>query len=138
MSRIRFGYLRLTVMLKREGWPIGRKLVYRLYREMGLQVRTKRRKKLASPQRGTVSAASKPHQRWSMDFITNRLEDGRYFRTLTVVDPYTRECPVLLTDLSLSGAKVSDCPERMAKQRGYPESITVDNGAEFCNRAMDA
>jgi putative transposase len=138
MTRVRFGYLRLTVMLRREGWAVGKKLVYRLYREMGLQMRTKKRKKLASAQRGPVETAHRPNQRWSMDFITDRLEDGRYFRTLTVVDQYTRECPVLLADLSLSGSKVSECLDQVAIKRGYPESITVDNGSEFCSRVMDA
>jgi putative transposase len=95
MSRVRFGYLRLTVMLKREGWAVGKKLVYRLYRDLGLQMRTKKRRKLASEQRGPVQSAVRANQRWSMDFITDRLENGRYFRTLTVVDQYTRECPVL-------------------------------------------
>jgi putative transposase len=107
MSRVRFGYLRLTVMLKREGWEVGKKLVYRLYRELGLQMRTKKRRKLASEQRGAVEKAERANQRWSMDFSTDRLENGRYFRTLTVVDQYTRECPVLEPAQSLRAAKVS-------------------------------
>jgi putative transposase len=104
MSRVRFGYLRLTVMLKREGWEVGKKLVYRLYRELGL--RTKKRRKLASEQRGLVQSAVRANQRWSMGFITDRLENGRYFRTLTVVDQYTRECPVLAAAHSFTAAKV--------------------------------
>lgn len=138
MTRVRFGYLRLTVMLKREGWAVGKKRIYRLYRQLGLQMRTKRRKKLASAQRGPVEVAARANQRWSMDFITDRLEDGRYFRTLTVVDQYTRECPVLEPALSLTAAKVADCLDRVAAVRGYPQSITVDNGSEFCSRIMDA
>ncbi len=138
MSRVRFGYLRLTVMLKREGWAVGKKLVYRLYRELGLQMRTKRRRKLASEQRGPVQRAVRANQRWSMDFITDRLENGRYIRTLTVVDQYTRECPVLEAAHSLTAAKVVDALDSVAAKRGYPESITVDNGSEFCSRVMDA
>lgn len=137
-TRVRFGYQRLTIMLKREGWKVGKKLVYRLYREMGLQMRTKRRKKLASAQRVPVEMATSPNQRWSMDFITDRLEDGRYFRTLTVVDQFTRECPVLRSATSLTGSKVAKCLDQVAAERGYPESITVDNGTEFCSRVMDA
>jgi putative transposase len=139
MSRVRFGYLRLTVMLKREGWEVGKKLVYRLYRELGLQMRTKKRRKLASEQRGAVEKAERANQRWSMDFITDRLENGRYFRTLTVVDQYTRECPVLEPAQSLRAAKVVvDALDKVAAARGYPKSITVDNGSEFCSRVMDA
>ena len=138
MSRVRFGYLRLTVMLKREGWAVGKKLVYRLYRDLGLQMRTKKRRKLASEQRGPVQSAVRANQRWSMDFITDRLENGRYFRTLTVVDQYTRECPVLEAAHSLTAAKVAHALDTAAAKRGYPESITVDNGSEFCSRVMDA
>ena len=137
MSRVRFGYLRLTVMLKREGWAVGKKLVYRLYRDLGVQMRTKKRRKLASEQRGPVQSAVRVNQRWSMDFITDRLENGRYFRTLTVVDRYTRECPVLEAAHSLTAAKVVDALDTVAAKRGYPESITVDNGSEFCSRVMD-
>jgi putative transposase len=73
-----------------------------------------------------------------MDFVTDRLENGRYFRTLTVVEQYTRECPVLATDYSLTAAKVIQALDRAVAQRGHPESITVDNGSEFTCRAMDA
>jgi putative transposase len=137
MTRVRFGYLRLTVLLRREGWPVGKKLVYRLYQELGLQMRTRKRKKLASAQRGPVESATVANERWSMDFITDRLEDGRYFRTLTVVDQYTRECVALEPALSLTAAKVVDVLDRAVVERRYPRSITVDNGSEFCSRIMD-
>ena len=106
MTRIRFGYLRLTVLLKREGWPVGKKLVYRLYRELKLQVRSKRRKKLASQQRGPIERAQQANQRWSMDFVSDRLEDGRRFRVLTIIDQYHRYSPALVPALSFSGARV--------------------------------
>jgi|ERR1700730_11456832 putative transposase len=137
MKRIRFGYLRILVLLKREGWEAGKKLVYRLYREQGLQVRTKRRKKLASQQRGTAEVAKVTNERWSMDFVTDRLEDGRYFRTLTIVDQYDRSSPGLVPALSFSGAKIIEALDEIAKSRGYPASITCDNGPEFCSRAFD-
>lgn len=137
MTRVRFGYLRLTVLLRREGWAVGKKLVYRLYRELGQQMRTRRRKKLASAQRGPVERASAANERWSMDFITDRLENGRYFRTLTVVDQYTRECVALEPAASLTAAKVVDALNKVAAERSYPKSITVDNGSEFCSRIMD-
>lgn len=138
MSRIRFGYQRILVLLQREGWQVGKKLVYRLYREQGLQVRTKRRKKLACQNRGKPEPAKASNERWSMDFVTDRLQDGRYFRILTIVDQYDRSSPGLMAALSFSGAKVSDYLDEIAKERGYPQSITCDNGPEFCSRSFDA
>jgi putative transposase len=138
MVRVRFGYPRLTVLLKREGWAVGKKLVYRLYRELGLEMRSKKRRKLASASRGPVAAATQRNQRWSMDFVTERLEGGRYFRTLTVIDQFTRECLKLDAAHHMSGQRVVESLERVAEWRGYPKSITVDNGTEFCSRAMDA
>lgn len=79
LARVRFGYVRITVLLRREGWQVGKKLVYRLYRELSLQVRTRRRKKLASQKRGAVAPAQRANERWSMDFVTDRLADGRTY-----------------------------------------------------------
>jgi putative transposase len=137
MVRVRFGYPRLTVLLKREGWPVGKKLVYRLYRELGLQMRTKKRRKLASAQRVPAPGATKRNEKWSMDFIADRLDGGRPFRVLTVIDQFTRECLKLEAAAHMSGSRVVECLERVAELRGYPESITVDNGPEFCSKAGD-
>ena len=138
MTRVRFGYIRLTVLLKREGWPVGKKLVYRLYREMGLAMRSRKRRKMASQSRVPLPAAAALNERWSMDFVTERMESGRYFRVLTVIDQFSRECLMLEPAFSLSGAKVAECLDRVAHGRGLPKSITVDNGTEFYSRAMDA
>src|SRR5947209_16473093 len=108
MTRVRFGYRRITVLLRREGWPVGKKLGYRLYRELALQVRTKRRKKLASQKRGKGEPAQQRNERWSMDFVTDRLEDGRAFRVLTIVDQYDRQSPGLEPALSFGGAKITE------------------------------
>ena len=137
-SRVRFGYRRLTVLLKREGWAVNAKRIYRLYSEEGLTVRTQSRKKAASRQRVPQGLATAPNQRWSMDFVSDRLVDGRWFRALTVVDQFTRECLLLLADSSLSGEEVAGALERVVAERGGPNSITVDNGSEFASRAMDA
>jgi transposase InsO family protein len=137
MVRVRFGYPRLTVLLKREGWPVGKKLVYRLYRELGLQMRTRKRRKLVSAQRAPAQRATKRNEKWSMDFIADRLEGGRRFRVLTVIDQFTRECLKLEAAVPMSGSRVVECLERVAELRGYPQSITVDNGTEFCSRALD-
>lgn len=122
-SRVRYGYRRLTVMLKREGWEVNAKRIYRLYTEEGLIVRTKRRKERAQRQRIAQGPASRPNQRWSMDFVAQRLSDGRWIRVLTVVDQYTRECLTLHADTALSGEKVAAALDRIVASREAPKSI---------------
>ena len=127
-SRTRYGYRRLTVLLRREGWKVNAKRVYRLYRAEQLQVRTKKRAKRAAQVRVPLSGATRPNQRWSMDFVSDRLADGRWFRILTVVDQYTRECLSAYADRSQTGEKVVEQMKRLVATRGAPESITTDNG----------
>jgi putative transposase len=105
--RVRFGYRRLTVLLRREGWRVNAKRIYRLYDLEGLAVRTKPRRRLASRARVPHPPASRPHERWSMDSVSARLANGRWFRTLTVVDCYTREALTLVADRSLTRVKVA-------------------------------
>jgi putative transposase len=136
--RVRFGYRRLTTLLRREGWPVNAKRIYRLYALEGLAVRTKRRKKLASGVRVALPAATRPNERWSMDFVSARLADGRWFRMLTVIDLYTREFLALVADRSLTGIKVAATLSHVLRRRPAPLAITVDNGGEFVSRAMDA
>jgi putative transposase len=136
-SRVRYGYRRLTVLLKREGWEVNAKRIYRLYTEEGLIVRTKKRKERAQRQRVAQGSALRPNQKWSMDFVAQRLPDGCWIRVLTVVDQYTRECVTLLADNTLSGEKVATALDKVLLQRGAPESITVDNGTEFTSKALD-
>jgi len=137
-SRVRFGYRRLTVLLRRDGWPVNAKRIYRLYTEEGLTVRTKHRTKAAGRHRVPQTVATAPNQRWSMDFMSARMADGRWFRILTVVDQFTRECLRLLADQSLTGGKVAQALDPLVAHRGVPRSITVDNGSEFASRVMDA
>jgi len=136
--RVRFGYRRLTILLQREGWRVNAKRIYRLYKEEGLEVRTKVRKKIARRRPVIVEVAMAPNQRWSMDFVAVRLEDGRPFRILTVIDQFTRECVGMLAKRYLSGSDVASVLDRVVAERGTPFSITVDNGSEFAGRAMDA
>ena len=89
-SRVRYGYRRLTVLLKREGWQVNAKRIYRLYLEEGLIVRTQKRRERAQRQRVPLGQAARPNQKWSMDFVAQRLPDGRWIRVLTVVDQFTR------------------------------------------------
>jgi len=104
--RQRFGYRRLHVLLRREGWKVNAKRVYRLYKLEGLGVRTKKRKKRGSHLRVVPSPPTRPNERWCMDFVQDSLIDGRKFRALTVVDVFTRECLAVHADSSLSGSKV--------------------------------
>ena len=109
-SRVRFGFQRIHVMLRREGWQVNRKRVYRLYCEQNLQLRRKKRRiKRASHSRVERERATMANERWSMDFVTDRLENGSYFRILTVVDQYTRECLVLHAGQSMTGVDVARC-----------------------------
>jgi putative transposase len=137
-SRVRYGYRRLTILLRREGWKVNAKRIYRLYREEGLQVQRVRHAKRAAHVRVPLSGAVKPNQRWSMDFVSDRLVDGRWFRILTVVDQYTRECLCAYADRSQTGEKVVERMKHLVAARGVPESITTDNGGEFAGQAMDA
>jgi putative transposase len=136
-SRVRYGYRRLTVLLRREGWTVNAKRIYRLYREESLQVRTAKRAKRASHTRVPLPQSVRANQRWSMDFVSDRFSDGRWFRILTVVDQYTRECLCVYADRSQTGEKVVEQMKRLVKLRGTPESITTDNGSEFAGQAMD-
>ena len=126
-SRVRFGYRRLTVILRREGWRVNPKRIYRLYTEDGLTVRTKVRKKLARRSRVPTPAATRLNQKWSMDFMSAKLIDERWFRVLTVIDQFTRECLVLVADSALNGHRVALALSQVVAERGLPESITADN-----------
>lgn len=136
-SRVRYGYRRLTVMLRREGWEVNAKRIYRLYTEEGLIVRTQKRRQRAQRQRIACGQAARPNQKWSMDFVAQRLADGRWIRVLTVVDQFTRECLLLHADTALSGEKVAAALDTVLSGRRAPQSITVDNGTEFASKAMD-
>ena len=136
---VRYGYRRLTVLLRREGWHVNAKRIYRLYREEELIVRTKQRRKMARRRPVPTGVAVRPNQCWSMDFVTDKLADGRSFRILTVVDQFTRECVTLAADRSMTGMRVAQVLEAAKPEcGGLPESIAVDNGSEFSGRALEA
>lgn len=137
-TRRRFGSPRLHVLLKREGWAVNHKRVERLYRQEGLSLKRKRRKKSGSHLRVVLPAPSRINERWSMDFVTDSLVNGRRFRSLTIVDDYSRECVAIEADFSLTGERVTRILERLAMTRGLPTIITVDNGPEFAGKALDA
>lgn len=138
MDRPRFGYLRVLVMLKREGWAIGKKRVYRLYRLEGLQLRMKvKRRKRISLLRGRAVPATGPNQHWSMDFVHDQMLDGRAFRILTVIDQWSRESVSLEANFRQTGRCVGQTLDQAAVIRGWPQAITVDNGTEFTSKALD-
>ena len=136
-ERRRFGYRRLAVLLRREGWTVNHKRVYRLYRAAGLAVRRRKRKRVGAATRPALALPTRPNQRWSMDFISDALSVGRKFRSLNIVDDFNRECLAREVDTSLTGVRVVRVLERLREQRGLPQILVMDNGPEFAGRALD-
>jgi putative transposase len=136
--RARFGYRRLHILLEREGLIVNHKRVHRIYRAAGLQVRRRRRKRLTRAERVPLPRPSQRLERWSMDFTADTLADGRGFRTLNIVDDFTRECVAIEVDRSLPGLRVTRVLDRLHATVGLPGTIVVDNGPEFAGRTLDA
>jgi putative transposase len=134
----RYGYRRIHIRLRREGWAVNRKLTYRLYREAGLAVRRRKRKRIGPFERKPLPKPLVANDSWSMDFMSDGLADGRRLRCLTIVDDCTRECVAIEVDTSITGSRVKAVLERLADLRGLPRSITVDHGPEFEGQVMDA
>src|SRR5690242_1644564 len=134
----RYGYRRVYLRLRREGWAVNRKLTYRLYREAGLAVRRRKRKRIGPFERKPLPKPLVANDSWSMDFMSDGLADGRRLRCLTIVDDCTRECVAIEVDTSITGSRVKAVLERLADLRGLPRSITVDHGPEFEGQVMDA
>jgi putative transposase len=138
-TRIRYGMARIHVLLRREGWQDNHKRVRRIYREEGLNLRSKRpRRSKAAAHRTESMPLSAPDQCWSMDFVMDALFDGRRFRALTLVDNFSRECLEIEVGASLKGEDVVRVMERMKLLRSaLPARIKVDNGSEFISKALD-
>ena len=136
-ERKRFGSPRLHIMLKREKLVINHKRTERIYREEGLSLRRKLRRKGAAGLRVIMPSPLRLNQRWSMDFVSDRIVTGRRFRALAIIDDFSRECPAIEVDTSLGGTRVVTVLEKLSETRGLPEVITMDNGPEFTGRAMD-
>lgn len=132
----RYGYLRLHAMLRREGLVLNAKRTYRLYTEQGLQVRTRKRRKLPRRDRVSPQVPERPMQRWSMDFVGDQLADCRRFRVLNIVDDHSRICPGQIVDVSIPGARVARFLADLALRFGLPEEIVLDNGPEGTSKAM--
>lgn len=135
-ERRRFGYRRLLVMLRREGLVVNHKKLFRLYREEKLAVRRRGGRKRAIGTRAPMVVPLRPDERWSLDFVSDQLTDGRRFRILAVVDDCTRECLALIIDTSLSGMRVARELDRLITERGRPRMVVSDNGSEFTSNAI--
>ena len=135
-QRRRFGYRRLGWLLEREGHVMNRKKLYRLYREEKLMVRRRGRRKRAIGSRAPMTLPNAINQRWSLDFVSDALGDGRRFRILCVVDNFSRECLAAVVDTSLGGVRVVRELERLVSERGTPGVIVSDNGTELTSCAV--
>lgn len=136
LTRRRFGYRRLHVLLSREGLHMNHKKLRRLYREERLQVRKRGGRKRAVGTRAPMAIPQGANQRWSLDFVSDTFTDSRRFRIFTVVDDFTRECLTLVADTSLSGARVARELDAIIARRGKPCSIVSDNGTELTSMAI--
>jgi putative transposase len=136
--RVRYGYKRIHVLLRREGWEINHKRVYRLYCEEGLNLRAKRpKRRVSAAHRVGRRTAVGVNESWSMDFVTDSLFNGRRFRSLTVVDNFSRECLVIRVGQKIRGEDVTRVLNQLKATRGIPRSIYVDNGPEFISKELD-
>ena len=131
----RYGYLTLHGLLRSEGLVRNRKRTWRLYCAAGLQVRTRRRKKLVRP-RIPMAIPHAPAERWSVDFVSDQLASGRRFRILNIVDDYSRECVGQIVDTSISGERFARFLEAYAAHHALPKTLVCDNGSEFTSKAL--
>lgn len=137
-THVRYGYRRVYHILRREGWVVNAKKVYRLYRELGLQLRNKTpKRRVKAKLREDRAPAVRPNDVWAMDFVHDQLATGRKLRILTVVDTFSRFSPVIDARFSYRGEDVVVTLDRACRKVGYPRTIRVDNGSEFVSRDMD-
>ncbi len=136
--RIRYGYRRLHILLRREGWRINAKRIYRIYREENLSLRTKTpRRRVSCRTRVDRPEASRINDCWAMDFMSDELFDGRRIRLLTIVDHFTRESVAIDVGQRFRGKDVVAALDRIGTERALPKTIRVDNGPEFTSKALD-
>ncbi|MXN65429.1 DDE-type integrase/transposase/recombinase [Stappia sp. GBMRC 2046] len=137
-SRVRYGHRRLHVLLRRDGWQVNHKRTYRLYSEEGLSIRTRSpRWQRACRYRSGRPDANAMNDVWAMDFMSNKIFDGQPFRILTIVDCHTREALATSARINFRAYQVADELDGIARIRGKPRSIRVDNGPEFAGRLLD-
>lgn len=137
-TRVHYGYRRIHVLLRREGWDVYGKRVYRLYKELGLQLRRKPpKRRVKAKLRDGPCAASCSNEVWAMDFVHDQLATGSKLRILTVVDTFSRFSPAVVPRFGFRAPDVIEVLERVCSEVGYPGSIRVDQGSEFISRDLD-
>ena len=137
-TRVRYGFSRIHILLRREGWPINLKRTYRLYCLEGLNLRYKKpRRHKSSSQRIARSPASQINECWSMDFVSDQLFNGARFRFLTIVDIFSRECLAIEAGQKMTGEDVVRTLNEILKNRAKPRQIFLDNGSEFISKVLD-
>jgi putative transposase len=137
-TRVRYGYRRIHVLLRREGWRVNPKRVYRLYREMGLQLRNKTpKRRVKAKLREDRQSATQPNEAWAMDFVHDQLATGRKLRVLTIIDTFSRFSPAIEPRFNFRGPDVVEILEEVGRQVGFPKAIRVDQGIEFVSRDLD-
>lgn len=138
VDRPRFGCPRIHLMLRREGFAVNHKRTHRIYVEEKLQIRRRRKRKVAGrAPREAVATPSTPHVRWSMDFVSDSLHDGRTIRVLNVIDDCSRYSVAQEVDFSLPGERAGRVLDRAATRHGRPQIIVMDYGPEFTSKALD-
>ena len=137
-TRVRYGYRRVHVLLRRDGWAVNPKRVYRLYKELGLQLRNKTpKRRVKAKLREDRTVALQINETWAMDFVHDQLATGRKIRVLTIVDTFSRVSPAVDPRFSYKGEDVVQTLERICRNVGYPKTIRVDQGSEFISRDLD-
>jgi putative transposase len=137
-TRVRYGYRRIHVLLRREGWVVNPKRVYRIYRELGLQLRNKTpKRRVKAKLREDRQAAVRANETWAMDFVHDQLATGRKLRVLTIIDTFSRFSPAIEPRFNFRGCDVVEVLERVGRQVGFPKAIRVDQGTEFVSRDLD-
>jgi putative transposase len=137
IERPRYGSPRMYVLLKREGAMINHKRVERIYREEGLSLRKRKRKKRGSHLRVALPVADKKNQQWSMDLVHDRFIGGRRFKSLTIVDDCTRQSPGIYVGQSITGECIAEFLAQIGESQGLPEVLVIDNGPEFSGTCLD-
>jgi putative transposase len=136
-QRKRWGYRMIHTVLRRQGWAVNRKRVQRLYREDGLAVRRRGKKRRSETPRPARPPLTGPNERWSMDFMSDTLSSGRRFRCLNIIDEYNRENVAIDVAHSIPAVRVIEVLEQLREEHGLPAVIVTDNGSEFTSRAFD-
>lgn len=136
--RAHYGYKRIHICLKREGWNINHKRVYRLYCQEGLQLRRKKpKRRVAAKRRNDCASITKMRDVWAMNFVADNLYYGQKLRCLTVVDAYSRLCPIIGVGFNYKATDVVETLDRALVKYACPKTIRVDNGPDFISKELD-